>query len=176
MSTFTKHWKPVAAVVALMVIAAGWYLSPYYALQRMRAAAQAHDAATLNEYVDYPRLRESLKGQFAALFAAKAVKTDEGGAFAALGTALGLAFADKLIDTLVTPEALMAAMQSAQPGGKDAGDDNVEWNVTRQGVDTLILTPREKGAGDAPKVSFVLQRSGFAHWKLTEARLALPTS
>jgi hypothetical protein len=66
-----QRWiKPVAiALVALALVAAlGYgYASPYVTLNRLKTAADARDAATLNEYVDYPALRVSLKQQVGEL-------------------------------------------------------------------------------------------------------------
>jgi hypothetical protein len=58
-----------AVVVAALAVPAYWYWSPYHALHSMKAAAQARDADDFNQYVDYPKLRESLKGQFSAMMA-----------------------------------------------------------------------------------------------------------
>jgi 23S rRNA A2030 N6-methylase RlmJ len=43
-----------------------YYYSPMLAMQTMRDAAQARHAESFNRHVDYPKLRESLKGQMAA--------------------------------------------------------------------------------------------------------------
>jgi hypothetical protein len=55
----------VAAVVAVLLgmtaLAAYWYWSPLLTMRTMRAAAEEKDADRFNQYVDYARLRESLK-------------------------------------------------------------------------------------------------------------------
>lgn len=59
----------VAALAAVLLVAAlGFvYASPYIALDRVKRAADARDAQTVSEYVDFPALRASLKDQIAAL-------------------------------------------------------------------------------------------------------------
>lgn len=109
--------KLTAAVLGLaaLAVAAFWYWSPYWSLYQMRAAARGQDAATFNTYVDYPRLRDSLKEQFASLAndAATGQPASSGpaGADAAFGKLLGMALVDRLIDELVRPETVMRAMQ-----------------------------------------------------------------
>lgn len=62
----SKALKAAAAAV-VVGIAAYWYWSPLLAIRQMQTAARAGDADTFNDHVDYPRLRESLKGQFSAM-------------------------------------------------------------------------------------------------------------
>ena len=104
-----------AILVALLAVAAYWYWSPFLAIREMQFAAKANDADAFNSHVDYPRLRESVKGQFSALMAEQIGKsTDSKNPFAALGTMLGLAMVDKFVDAMVRPEVVMRGMQSGQ--------------------------------------------------------------
>jgi hypothetical protein len=106
-----------AAFIALLAVAAYWYWSPFLAIREMQSAAKANDAETFNTHVDYPRLRESLKGQFSLLMGEQMAKsTDSSDPFAAFGTMLGLAMADKLVDAMVRPETVMRGMQSGRFG------------------------------------------------------------
>ncbi|KMY86140.1 hypothetical protein BUMB_05307 [Candidatus Paraburkholderia calva] len=58
----------ITLVVVLVVAALGFvYTSPYIVLDRVKRAADARDAQTVNQYVDFPALRTSLKKQVAAL-------------------------------------------------------------------------------------------------------------
>ena len=52
--------KKIVALV-LVMMGGGFYATPYIALHNMQQAAQAKDAAALNEYIDYPAVKESLK-------------------------------------------------------------------------------------------------------------------
>ena len=172
-----------AVLVAVLAIGGYWYFSPYLALKSMRSAAERHDADAFNERVDYPRLRESLKGQLAAHMSQQASKSADSGA-GALGAMLGMALINPLIDAIVRPELVMQAMQEgqlkglpgAQPGA--AGDQpatsaqEVKWEVERKGANKLIAHGRDAGEPRADKgLELVFERSGFADWKLTEIRL-----
>lgn len=181
----SKLIKAVLVVVAFSV-PAYWYWSPYVAMRSMKAAAKEKDADAFNAYVDYPKLRESLKGQFSAMMADTMQEAGRGGsdmekAGASLGAMLGMALADRFIEAMVRPEFVMKAMSEAKleaPGAsrQTEGTPNkprdVRWTVERKGTDRVIAY----GADDAQEpvakqVGFVFDRSGFATWKLSEIRL-----
>lgn len=179
----------VAGVVLIAVLGAYWYWSPYVAMNSMKDAAEARDADTFNQYVDYPKLRESLKGQFSAMMTKEIGKQRSGGselenAGTALGAMLGLAFADKFIEAMVRPEVVMQAMaegkmQSPTAGSKAgaAGSEarppekEVQWSFERKGVNRVIARGAQGEAALSDSPGFVFDRTGFADWKLTEIRL-----
>ena len=185
-----------AAVVTVVAIAGYWYWSPFLAIRQMQSAAQAKDADAFNERVDYPKLRESLKGQLSAVMGEQMTKTQDAGTpFAALGSMLGLAMVDRFVDAMVRPETVMRAMQDGQmspvavkpsdapaptssnPDSQapaEAREDKPKWTYERKGVDKLIAyatDPQKPGAQNSEKLGVVFERSGFANWKLTEVRL-----
>lgn len=185
-----------AAVVTVVAIAGYWYWSPFLAIRQMQSAAQAKDADAFNERADYPKLRESLKGQLSAVMGEQMAKTqDAGNPFAALGSMLGLAMVDRFVDAMVRPETVMRAMQDGQmsPAAAKTSDapalpssnsdskvlvearkEKPKWTYDRKGVDKLIAyatDPQKPGAQNSEKLGVVFERSGFANWKLTEVRL-----
>jgi hypothetical protein len=176
-------------LLALLSIGAYWYWSPFIAIKSMQAAARASDADAFNTHVDYPRLRESLKSQFSAIMAEKmGQSSDSKNPFEAIGSMLGLAMVDKLVDAMVRPETVMRGMKSGQFGPKpsrpqtsesDSAGGDVEkvrkWIYERKGTDLLIAYPEGPGPNQE-KIGFVFERSGFAHWKVTELRLPIPAT
>lgn len=185
-----------ATVVAVVAIAGYWYWSPFLAVRQLQAAAQQKDAEAFNERVDYPKLRESLKGQLSAVMGEQMAKTqDAGNPFAALGSMLGMAMVDRFVDAMVRPETVMRAMQNGQMSPKAAPpgeataqtadksadqtpqepkDEKPKWTYDRKGMDKLIAyatDPQKPGAQNSEKLGVVFERSGFANWKLTEVRL-----
>ncbi len=59
--------KPlVGAVIIGVVLVAFYFLSPFVFLRSLGVAAKAADADALSLDVDFPSVRESLKGQFDA--------------------------------------------------------------------------------------------------------------
>ena len=171
-----------ALFVTVTAGAAYWYYSPLIALHQLRAAAREHDAERFNARVDYPRLRESVKTQLGAAMNEQATPPegdDLGKAGAALGKMLGMAFADKMVDAMVSPEFVMGAMKhgSLNPPrpGADAGQDappkpDPTYTSERIGADKYIMH-LESGKPGQRGLSLVLERHGFASWKLAEVRL-----
>jgi len=186
----------VAGVLLLAALAGYWHWSPYLAVHQMRAAAKAQDPDTFNDYVDYPKLRESFKGQLTALMADTVAETQgSGNAFAALGTMMAMAMVGNLVDAMVRPEAVMHAMQdgkfsahgqrakgtpaapsgaASQSGNASDGREPVEWAYERKGANKLVayaVDPKKPEAAAIDRFGVVFQRSGFADWKLTEVRM-----
>lgn len=107
----SAKWKIALVAAALIVIASSalWYFeSPAWTLKGMKDAAQSHDADALDAYIDYPALRRSLKAELMARMTAEAQKDKSG--FGALGMAFGSAVVGPMIDRLVSPAAMRAAL------------------------------------------------------------------
>ncbi|MGO4326702.1 DUF2939 domain-containing protein [Cupriavidus sp. 2TAF22] len=106
-----------AAIVAAIAVAATSYASPYWTLYQMRTAIETRDADKFSRYVDYPALRESLKGQLTASLQQKLgnapVLRDT--PLAGIGQAIGLAVINTMIDTMVSPAGVMALMAGEKP-------------------------------------------------------------
>jgi hypothetical protein len=182
MKPLQKRILSALAAVLLGGVAAYWYWSPYLAVRELRDAAVAADAGRFNERVDFPKVRESLKSQFSAR-----LQQDTANAGNNLGSLLAGVLIDKLIDTAVRPETIMFAMRegkfkiesggSAEGGQDTGGQDTGErrktvWRTERQGVDTILFHAEREGSGARKDtMALVMQRRGFADWKLTAIRL-----
>jgi hypothetical protein len=168
--------KGLAALLAVVVLAIGayWYWSPILVVHRLVRASERGDAEAVNDRVDYPALRESLKGQFAARVADEG-KSSERNPFSSLGSMVGMAMANQMIDTLVRPEMMVQVMRagSLRPKqGASGSDESPAWEYQRAGPNRLIAFPRwsDKGRSDQA-VGLVFQRRGFADWRLVGIRL-----
>lgn len=203
MSVGTVPQKPkskqiIGFMASLLVVIAGayWYWSPLLTMHYARAAAEARDSDAFNQYIDYPKVRESLKRQFAARMAEVITGVNgqkAGTAGAALGAMLSIALVDRLVDSMVRPELVMATMNEARmqedparkpdkpvTGAKPAKPNKVEdspikvnWAVERKGVNRVIAFASDATtpASSETQIGFVFDRAGFADWKLTEIRL-----
>ncbi len=176
---------PIAIALLLLLAAAFWHFSPYLTLHAMRSAARAHDAAALAPHVDFPRVRESLKRQLHAATERKARDAAGTGsglaqAGAAFGAMLGNLVADKLVDSLVTPERLADAMREGKIAGQPeneaqtaaAAKEEKRWTFERDGADVFIA--RALDSRNEPAVGFVFERRGFAAWRLVGVELPRP--
>jgi hypothetical protein len=179
----------ILAIAAL--VAAYWYESPYVAIHQIQRAAQAHDVDAFNEHVDYAALRESLKGQAAALMGIDLGKPDKN-PLATLGTMLAMALSDRMVDALVRPELVMQAMKTGRlkdsaapepapaagastPSPSATAERRPQWHLERKSLDMVVADPSSDG-DDKAGIQFVFRRHGFADWKLSEIRLPAPGS
>ena len=171
--------KAIAGVLVLTAAAVGgyWYYSPHLALKAMQTAAKEKDADKFNEHVDYPKLRESFKGQMSAMMAEQLGKSGSTGV-EAWGAMLGAAMANQFVDTLVRPEVVMKAMQSGEFSPKATGENSPSsenkrpsWTFEHKGTDKLIAYATDPDSSDKSNaLGVVFERYGFADWKLTEVR------
>lgn len=164
-------WKIAAAVAALIVIASSvlWYFeSPVWTLKGMKDAAQSHDADALDAYIDYPALRESLKAELEPRMMAEARK------HGALGMAFGSVMMGPMIDRLVSPAGLRAALFATglENGSPAASDLHVpkEPVIVRRNFSEFVVT-----AKDRPSTGLVFKRHGLS-WMLSGVELPVDAS
>lgn len=151
----------VAAVVLLMVAVLGYaYASPYIVLDRLKRAADARDAETVNAYVDYPALRVSLKQQVTELLMRRIDAQKHGNPFAVIGAMIGAALIGPLVDAYATPDGVAAILNGmpprGQPGerpppaGTSGGTPNPEAGSTASTAPSTGQTPVVPATPQAP--------------------------
>jgi hypothetical protein len=162
--------RVAAFVAAALIIAAGvtWYLaSPDWTLHQMKTAADANDPDALNSYIDYPALREDLTAEIKGQMMAEAKKDKS--SFRGLGLAIGTAMVGPVIDGLVTPAGMRAALIAkrdqaqleAAPRAFSAlrlPDDPV---IVRHGFSEFLVASKQQ-----PKSGLVFKRHGLS-WMLS---------
>ena len=158
------------AIALVIALVGGWYVvSPMLALKNMQTAMEARDADALSAQIDFPALREDLKAEMVTAMMAEAQKKGEQDS---AGTMLGMAFADKMIDGMVSPagvKMLMANADSAPaPGNITMGatpnisDFNSDkFDIQRNGFSEFTLRNKE----DPKKGGIIFRRDGLG-WKL----------
>lgn len=108
----------VLVTVVIFAIVAYAYASPYLVLDRLKRAADARDADTVNRYVDYPALQISLKQQVTELLARRIDAQKRDHPFAALGALVGMALIGPLVDAYATPDGVAALLNGMPPRGE----------------------------------------------------------
>ncbi|WP_343656231.1 DUF2939 domain-containing protein [Paraburkholderia caribensis] len=108
------------ALIAIVVVAAlGYaYASPYIALDRLKRAADSREVETVNAYVDYPALRDSLKLQVTGLLTRRLDVQHNGNPLAAIGAMIGVALIGPLVDAYATPDGVAALLNGMPPRGE----------------------------------------------------------
>lgn len=109
----------IALIVIVVVAALGYaYASPYIALDRLKRAADSRDVDTVNAYVDYPALRDSLKLQVTGLLTRRLDVQHNGNPLAAIGAMIGVALIGPLVDAYATPDGVAALLNGIPPRGE----------------------------------------------------------
>ena len=156
--------KAVAAIlVALIVIAGWWYVSPIWTLREMRDAAKAHDSGRFSAYVDYPALRDNLKASLRRAAIGEAGKQSD--PIGSLGAAAASLFVAPIVDSVVTTRAVEAAFvaDANRPASSlkalpVTADEHAV--VARDGFNTFRVHGK-----DASKGALIFHRYGL-RWKL----------
>jgi Protein of unknown function (DUF2939) len=108
----------ITLIVIVVIAALGFaYASPYIALRNLKRAADARDAQTVNQYVDFPALRESLKQQVTGLLTRRLDAHSNGNPLAAIGAMIGVALIGPLVDAYATPDGVAALLNGMPPRG-----------------------------------------------------------
>lgn len=169
----------VGAALVIVVLLTFYAISPWIAVAGLRNAAKNNDVADLEEYVDFPALRESLKGWItASMMKSMQTKDLKDNPFAGLGMLLANSLVGPMVDAMITPSAL-GAMASGQfkgtaPKGAIIADNNSNdspsFFATGMHYTSLNRFVFEKeNNGKFMQIQF--RRSGIFGWKLYGVKL-----
>jgi hypothetical protein len=165
--------KGLFTLVLFAVI--GWlYFTPYMALNELQAAAEAGDADALNEMVDFPALRTSIKTEVQGAIS-RGIQKD-GGVFAAAAAAVTGVIVEPVVNAAVTPQGISLMMKGERPTDDEAADrkDDDSWRESTkigrryEASDRFVVEYRDRRSGDE-RISLVMQRDGL-RWRLSGIR------
>ena len=170
------------AIGLIVIIAIYLYASPYLALNNIKKAAQAGDADTLSEYIDFPSVKQGLKDQINAQIMKEVTQEDTDG-FEALGAMLATAMIDKAVDGIVTPDGVAMMVQGQKP---DLNGDAVEQTDVEQADESKLDYKTNYITYKSFKVSLsnpdyednldiIMHRDGLS-WKVNRINLPLDFS
>ncbi len=172
--------------LALAGFIAAYALSPVFAARALVEDARAGDVAGLERRVDFPAVREDLKGQLRDRLRREAGTDDRlGSALGGLGMLLAPALIDGAVEAVVTPEAIAAIVRTAQaPTPREAARGEppaVDTETPRRtevlysyrDLNTFGVRVFDPAAPDQ-SVDLVMGRHGLFDWRLT--RVVLPQS
>jgi hypothetical protein len=167
--------KKFPLFMLVVFAAAGWlYFTPYMALNKLQAAAEAGDTQALNEMVDFPALRTSLKSEVQGAVA-RGIQRD-GGIFAAVGSAVSGIVVEPVVNAAVTPEGVSLLMKGRRPtddedeskDGDENWRDDVKIGRRYETADRFIVQYSDRQSGDE-RISLVMHREGL-RWRLAGVR------
>jgi hypothetical protein len=169
-------------VIGLLVIFAIYlYASPYLVLNNIKNAAEQGDADKLSGYIDFPSVKQSMKDQVKAVMVKELASIKEQDGFEALGTMLGAAMIDPLIDGLVTPDGV-ALMLQGQKLDFDLNNDTPEDKPKAKNEDIdykagYLSFNRFKvqiiDANDPNESIDVIMHRDWLSWKVTRINFSL---
>lgn len=146
----------VTAVVSLA--AAYFYYSPYMYLSEFQRAVAEKDQTALDELVDFASVRSGLKEQMKVAMAEKMDRELKDNPFALMAGLMAEAMVDRFVDSFVTPAGL-ANLSTSEDSDGDIMKANFEYE--RKGLNRVDIYP------DSETSYFVIKRSGFATWRMT---------
>lgn len=106
-----------AALAGALVCAGAYFGSPFLAVQNLQQSARSGDREKLEEAVDFPAVRDSLKAQFNAKLMSE-MQNDaslDQNPFAGFAMAFAPMIIEKAVDAYVTPESIAAMAKGQKP-------------------------------------------------------------
>jgi hypothetical protein len=163
--------------LAICVVVAWMYFSPYMAYRKITRAAERGDVEALNDVVDFPALRTSFKDNVRTAVS-REISDDAGNPFAAVGGALAGMLTGPLVDAAVTPAGIAALTRGDDPRDrKRRGDSDEEREERRsrmerdrgyEGLNRFAVRYLDKETG-GEQFALILRRDGL-QWKLSGVR------
>jgi len=181
----------ITLIVVIVIAALGFvYASPYLAVNNLKRAADARDVQTVNQYVDFPALRASLKQQVADMLTHR-LEADSGNKIATIGAVIGVTLIGPLVDAYATPDGVAALLNGMPPRGTPGEQPAAPQASTGteapaapaansapparrstagyRSLNEFVIT-FQRGEGNA-NYSAVFQREGLVTWKLAAINL-----
>ncbi len=162
----------VAILLALTLIFGGWYAaSPYYSLSGLRDAAAAGDVDGIENHVNFPALRNSIKSEFKSKLNAQAARNPF---IEAAGIALADRIMDEMLDNMMTPDGIAQMVKItkdtteqrgnlvAKEGQNRANGKYDAWAIERVSLSEFRLS----NPNDDKSPILIFQRDGLG-WKLS---------
>jgi len=174
----------VLAVVGLFLVA--YFASPLLAVRGLMQAARAGDEAALEQRVEFPALRQSMKDEMNARLVAEMRRDlgDHDRALGGLGMLLAPGLISSAVDALITPKAVAAMVTEArEPRASDAvgqatpkpetSADDIRQSYAYRDLNTFAVTLSDTKDPDR-KLDLLLERRSVFFWKLAGVDLPDP--
>jgi hypothetical protein len=154
----------ITLIVIVVIAVLGFaYASPYIALNNLKRAADARDVQTVNEYVDFPALRDSLKLQIAGLLSRR-LGADNNSKLATIGAMIGVTLIGPLVDAYATPDGVAALLNGMPPSG-NPGERPPAEPATNNAPVAGAQTPASPAAADTNGSAAPVQRQASAGYR-----------
>jgi hypothetical protein len=172
----------LAVVLALGYLAAG----PFIAINSIRGAIERQDMPALEQHIDFPSVRRSIRAQIEDYWARRAGPFLQASPFGAVATKVASEVTAAVADVLATPAGIGAVLQGRSvlhriSGSGISKEDTFAHVKPRELLEsaeyryesTSRFTATVRN-GDGDPVVFVFAREGL-QWRVTDVRLPLET-
>jgi hypothetical protein len=176
-----RRRNPFAPLFVLALCAAfGWvYFGPHMALAKLNRAAESGDLTTMNELVDFPALRTSVKENAKTAVSREISSRTRLPGVGAIGGMLAGRVVNPLVDLAVTPSGVAALTSGRLPTGRDADGEKrrglpegLKMKRGYEGMDRFEVRYVDRESGDE-RIALIMRREGL-DWKLTGVRFVEP--
>jgi hypothetical protein len=172
-----RRRSPFVPLFALALCAAlGWtYFGPHMALVKLKRAAESGDVETMNELVDFPALRTSVKENAKTAVSRELSERTRLPGVGAIGGILAGRVVNPLVDLAVTPSGVAALTSGRLPGARaEDGEtrrglpEGLKMKRGYEGMDRFEVRYVDRESGDE-RMALIMRRDGL-DWKLTGVR------
>lgn len=137
-----SRWIVIASITTLLLYVG----SPYYAFWRFTTALRQRDAAALEQRVDFPALRKSMKQHLNARIAElRPQNPKRQKLFDAVSNALGASALESIVDAYLTPDGLAAFLGNPKIAG-DIAAGRVRADGASPGGSAADVSPGTGGS------------------------------
>jgi hypothetical protein len=148
------------ASLTLVLLAAAWVGSPWWATERMRKAAEERDGERVAVYVDTEALRKNVTEAVREGTLGKSPEGEEG-----FGRKLAAMFIGAAVDALVTPERIAAVVAE---GGAPSGTE-IERRRRYESPNVFVVDLHDAETKERLFTLVFHRHAGF-EWKLSDLR------
>jgi hypothetical protein len=170
--------SPVRSLLALALVGGcAWiYTAPYRAFADLKTAAREGDQQALEELVDFPAFRASIKDNVRSSVQ-NGIGGQGGGLLGRLGGLVAGAVTAPVVDHLVTPGAIAALTDGVRPGeergddGEPRGEERKKVQVRRGYEDASTFVVHLQDPDDSRELLALVMRREGLDWRLAAVRL-----
>jgi hypothetical protein len=165
---------PAVILTTLLAVGVWFYQSPYLTLMDIKIAAKAGDVETLEEKIDFPKLRASVQQ---ALANSAGVDEQSTGMSGFLTRMVIRVVSGPVIDRMLTPESISLMFSGVSPGRnkptvESSSDDSgkIIYDGDWTSFSTYTLLIEKPGVGQ--KLSLIMERKWLT-WRLVGVSLGI---
>ncbi len=171
--------KIVVLIIILAVAITGYFAAgPFITIHKIKSGIINQDTEKISAQVDFPVLRNNLKEQFNAIIMQKTKADLEGNPFASLGVAFAKKLIDSMVDAFITPTALTDLLGGKRPEKRNSTEGTKEtdkkkpepFKDARYTYDSLNKFSAWVKIDKDEEHRFIFTRNGLT-WKLSNIQL-----